>query len=57
MIERISTMVEVLGLTYLIGWFNFGGLPHAAVMKSMERFASDVMPHFAETTATVDVSS
>jgi hypothetical protein len=56
-VERIGTLVEALGLTYLIGWFNFGGLPHADVMKSMERFASDVMPQFANTIATADVSS
>jgi alkanesulfonate monooxygenase SsuD/methylene tetrahydromethanopterin reductase-like flavin-dependent oxidoreductase (luciferase family) len=46
-VERIQALVDVVGLTYYIGWFNFGGLPHSEVMASMERFAADVMPHFA----------
>jgi alkanesulfonate monooxygenase SsuD/methylene tetrahydromethanopterin reductase-like flavin-dependent oxidoreductase (luciferase family) len=32
----------------VITWFNFGGLlPHATVLRSMERFASHVLPAFA----------
>jgi hypothetical protein len=29
-------------------YFNFGGLGHVETLKSMERVAKEVMPHFAE---------
>jgi natural product biosynthesis luciferase-like monooxygenase protein len=53
-VQRIQHLVDEVGLTYYIGWFNFGGLPHAEVMASMERFASEVMPHFAAEPADVE---
>lgn len=56
-VARITTLREALGMNYFIGWFNFGGLPHADVMKSMERFATDVMPHFAHEPATATAPS
>lgn len=56
-VQRIRTLVDRVGLTYFIGWFNFGGLPHRDVMASMERFASEVMPHFAAEPASVDASA
>jgi hypothetical protein len=31
-------------------YFNFGGLSHGETLKSMERVAKEVMPHFAEHT-------
>jgi natural product biosynthesis luciferase-like monooxygenase protein len=46
-VARIQNLADVVGMTYFIGWFNFGGLPHREVVESMERFASEVMPHFA----------
>jgi hypothetical protein len=55
-VQRIQHLVDQVGLTYYIGWFNFGGLPHAEVMASMERFASEVMPHFTGTPADVDAA-
>jgi alkanesulfonate monooxygenase SsuD/methylene tetrahydromethanopterin reductase-like flavin-dependent oxidoreductase (luciferase family) len=45
-VERIELLREELGLTYYIGWFNFGGLPHQKVMQSMRLFAEEVMPAF-----------
>lgn len=36
------------GFTDFIGWFDVGGLPHATVERSMQRFASEVMPALAE---------
>jgi natural product biosynthesis luciferase-like monooxygenase protein len=49
--ERIQTLVDKVGLTHYIGWFNFGGMPHTEAMTSMERFATEVMPHFAAATS------
>src|SRR5262249_37422439 len=36
------------GISEVILYFNFGELPHADTLRAMERFAADVMPHFAE---------
>jgi len=47
-VARIRRLVDEVGMNYHIAWFNFGGLPHAEVMKSMERFGGEVMPHFAD---------
>jgi len=38
---------EEAGIEEVILYFNFGGLNHKDTLKSMERFARDVMPHFA----------
>jgi len=38
---------EAAGIEEVILYFNFGGLNHKDTLKSMERFARDVMPHFA----------
>jgi alkanesulfonate monooxygenase SsuD/methylene tetrahydromethanopterin reductase-like flavin-dependent oxidoreductase (luciferase family) len=47
-VERLKQLQEELGVGRVIGWFNFGGLvSHARVMRSMELFASRVLPHFA----------
>ena len=45
--DRLQMLMEIVGLNYYIGWFNFGGMDHAAVLRSMERFAEQVMPNFA----------
>lgn len=42
---------EAGGLDEVILYFNFGALPHVDTLKAMERFAKEVMPHFAEGTA------
>jgi len=37
---------EVAGIEEVILYFNFGHFSHRDTLKSMERFARDVMPHF-----------
>lgn len=47
-VARLRALQQQLGHGRVIGWFNFDGLvEHAAVMRSMERFARDVLPHVA----------
>ena len=41
------------GIDEVILYFNFGRLSHADTLKAMERFAKEVMPHFAEKQAAV----
>lgn len=38
--------MEKAGLDEVILYFDFGGLSHLETMRSMERFAMNVMPHF-----------
>ena len=35
------------GIEYFVCFFSFGGIAHRKVMRSMELFASEVMPHFS----------
>jgi alkanesulfonate monooxygenase SsuD/methylene tetrahydromethanopterin reductase-like flavin-dependent oxidoreductase (luciferase family) len=46
--ERIAMLQREVNLDYLICWMSMGGLDHAKAMVSMERFAREVMPHFAD---------
>jgi alkanesulfonate monooxygenase SsuD/methylene tetrahydromethanopterin reductase-like flavin-dependent oxidoreductase (luciferase family) len=47
-VERLTQLHEDFKMDRTICWFNPGGqVPHASVMRSMELFASKVMPHFA----------
>jgi len=39
---------EEAGICEVILYFNFGELNHKKTLKAMERFAKEVMPHFAE---------
>ena len=39
---------EAGGVSEVILYFNFGHLNHRDTLRAMERFAKDVMPHFAE---------
>jgi alkanesulfonate monooxygenase SsuD/methylene tetrahydromethanopterin reductase-like flavin-dependent oxidoreductase (luciferase family) len=45
-VERIAKLREELGITHFHVYMNLGGLEHREVMRSMERFAKYVMPHF-----------
>jgi alkanesulfonate monooxygenase SsuD/methylene tetrahydromethanopterin reductase-like flavin-dependent oxidoreductase (luciferase family) len=45
-IERIVRLQDEAGVNYYIGWFNFGGMPHENVVRSMNMFAREVMPTF-----------
>jgi hypothetical protein len=44
---EILKQVEAAGIEETIIYFNFGAYPHADTVRMMERFARDVMPHFA----------
>ena len=49
---RLKQLQQELGVGRVIGWFNLGGLvSHERVMRSMELFASRVMPHFGRAQA------
>lgn len=45
-IEKLKILRDVVGVSHYIAWFNFGGLDHKKVMRSMKRFAEEVMPAF-----------
>jgi hypothetical protein len=57
----VEHCIEVLkrceegGISEVILYFNFGELGHGDTLKSMERFAREVMPHFAERSTTTPV--
>ena len=46
-IERLK-LVQEAGINHVFGSFGFAGLPHEKVMRSIELFATKVMPHFKE---------
>jgi alkanesulfonate monooxygenase SsuD/methylene tetrahydromethanopterin reductase-like flavin-dependent oxidoreductase (luciferase family) len=46
--EKITELRRELGLQELIVWMQHGGLPQAKVMRSLELFGRDVLPHFAD---------
>src|SRR5438094_545551 len=46
-IEKVATLLERFGVTYLCFEVNFGALPHVKVVQSLERFAATVMKHFS----------
>jgi alkanesulfonate monooxygenase SsuD/methylene tetrahydromethanopterin reductase-like flavin-dependent oxidoreductase (luciferase family) len=45
-VDRLHQVREELNPGRVICWFNFGGLiPHDDVMRSMELFSAEVLPH------------
>jgi natural product biosynthesis luciferase-like monooxygenase protein len=44
--DRIRFLRDELGVTYLLCWMNFGGLPADLARDSIRRFAEKVMPRF-----------
>ena len=46
-VERLKQVQEA-GINHVFGNFGFAGLPHEKVMRSIELFATEVMPHFQE---------
>ena len=48
-IEKVAMLSERFSVTYLYFEVNFGALPHAKVVNSMERFAATVMRYFEPT--------
>ena len=47
-IERLK-FVQEQGINRIFGSFGFPGLPHEKVLRSIEMFATQVMPHFRDT--------
>ena len=45
-IRQIKRVEEMVGITHFNCSFWFGDMEHARVMRSMERFARDVLPAF-----------
>ena len=50
-IERLKQTQEA-GINHVFGNFGFAGLPHKKVMRSIELFATHVMPHFQDAPVT-----
>jgi alkanesulfonate monooxygenase SsuD/methylene tetrahydromethanopterin reductase-like flavin-dependent oxidoreductase (luciferase family) len=46
--EQIATMSEELGFGQMMMLMVIGDMPHHRVVRSMDLFASEVMPHFRE---------
>ena len=46
--EKIHHLTQRTGVTYLNCTFSLGQIPHQKVLKSMELFATKVMPHFKD---------
>ena len=46
--HRIAEVRDDIGINRISCWFRIGGLEHRKVMKSMELFAREVMPRFAD---------
>jgi natural product biosynthesis luciferase-like monooxygenase protein len=45
-VERLRRACDEFNIGRVICWFNIGGMiPHVEVMRSMELFAAEVMPH------------
>jgi alkanesulfonate monooxygenase SsuD/methylene tetrahydromethanopterin reductase-like flavin-dependent oxidoreductase (luciferase family) len=52
-IETIEMMREQLGINHYIGWLRIPSLDRKAALKSMEEFATKVIPHFRKAEAVV----
>lgn len=46
-VAELERRVRETGATHLICWMNIGSVPHELVIRSMERFAREVMPRLA----------
>ena len=54
---KVLKRCEEGGISEVILYFNFGELGHRDTLRAMERFAREVMPHFAERTEPVAARS
>jgi natural product biosynthesis luciferase-like monooxygenase protein len=45
-VDRIRQLEQEVGMSYFLGWFNFGSLDHDLAMRSLRRFADQVMARF-----------
>jgi alkanesulfonate monooxygenase SsuD/methylene tetrahydromethanopterin reductase-like flavin-dependent oxidoreductase (luciferase family) len=50
-IDGLRTLQESAGVSQLICWMNFGGMPQEVVRRSMSLFANEVMPKMREAEA------
>ena len=50
--ERLA-LIEQRGIRRVFAQFGFPGVPHAKVMRALELFGTQVMPHFRAQTASV----
>ena len=46
--DYIATQIEAAGATYFVCDFAFGTIGHDEAMRSVELFAREVMPAFAD---------
>lgn len=44
-VQRIKNIKEGLGLTYILLEVNFGGMAYDKVIRSIELFGKEVIPH------------
>ena len=56
-VHTIGTLSELLGITHYIGWFRIPFLDATAARKSMEQFASEVIPQLKDLEPSTAVSS
>jgi len=47
-VERLELLQEQTGLNYLVCNIGFGRMPHDMTLRSLRRFATDVLPRFAD---------
>lgn len=47
--DEIKRQIAAIGVNYFICGMYFGDMAHAQAMRSLDLFASEVMPYFAET--------
>ena len=45
-VDRIAMLQEELGITHFHVYMDLGGLDHRELLRSLERFATKVIPHF-----------
>jgi hypothetical protein len=45
-VDRVGLLQEQLGITHFWVYMDLGGLAQKDLLRSMERFAANVMPQF-----------
>jgi hypothetical protein len=45
----LHTLLAETGATQILCWMNMGSIAHSLVLRSLEQFAREVMPHLAVT--------
>jgi alkanesulfonate monooxygenase SsuD/methylene tetrahydromethanopterin reductase-like flavin-dependent oxidoreductase (luciferase family) len=47
-VEKVQEAIAATGMNYLLCIFSFGNLPAQAALRSLEMFASEVMPRLKD---------